>query len=91
MSRLLIAVLLAVTCGASAQAHERRGPAPIVLYEPDPIQGVGCYWARHRQICARYCYWQPDGRRYCVSRERQARREHIPAMPALPYAPRPMK
>lgn len=103
MSRLLLAAIFIVSLGASAQAHGPRGPekqrlqpkaggpAPIVLYEPDPIQGVGCYWARQRQICARYCYWQPDGRRYCVSRERQARREHVPYMPAVPFSDRPMK
>lgn len=77
------------------RAHDRgRVVAVAPAYAPDPIQGVGCYWARQRMLCSRHCYWQPDGRRYCVERERQARREHVPVYYALPSYDRhgrPMK
>ncbi len=102
MLRLLLAAAFAVICGSTAHAHDRRSPenrplqlrgglpAPIAAYELDPIQGVGCYWARQRVLCARYCYWQPDGRRYCVTHERQARREYVPTAP-MPFVEWPLK
>ncbi len=35
-------------------------------------QAHGCYYHRGRRYCARYCYWEIDGRRYCQRRLRQA-------------------
>lgn len=54
------------TC-AYAQAP-RRHP-PVQTFQQG---GVGCYWYRGRYFCARYCYLEVDGKRYCVERERQA-------------------
>ncbi len=102
---LLVAVVLLLSLGAVVEAHDRsrdrwharpqhdrqRPGIPIVVLEHEPIQGVGCYWARQTQFCSRYCYWQPDGRRYCVERERQSRREHVPTVPVIPYAIWPLK
>lgn len=91
MLKLVLALLAGVTLTSAAHAHDRRAPRGPVVYAPDPIQGVGCYWARQRYICARYCFWQPDGRRYCVDRERHARREVVAPAP-LPYViEKPMK
>lgn len=35
-------------------------------------EGRGCYWMRQRLYCARYCYVEVDGRRYCRERARWA-------------------
>lgn len=32
----------------------------------------GCYYHRGRRYCARYCYWEVNGKRYCQERRRQA-------------------
>ncbi|MFM9938950.1 MAG: hypothetical protein ACKVP7_05580 [Hyphomicrobiaceae bacterium] len=101
LKTLLAAIAVLLSLGLAAEAHERaqarhpyrfqHAPRSIVVVPQDPIQGVGCYWARQTQFCARYCYWQPDGRRYCVERERQARREHVPVVPVYPYVDWPLK
>lgn len=52
-----------------ANAQARRGERPVNAEE---TEGVGCYWMRGRLHCARYCYIEVDGRRYCRERKRLA-------------------
>jgi hypothetical protein len=92
-ARLLPALLLPALL-LPAAAHEQRPwrTNPVVLAAPvDPVHGVGCYWHRHTVFCSRYCFWQPDGRRYCVRREHDARREHVPVLDVPPGGLWPMK
>lgn len=53
-----------------AQAQTPRRKPPVQTFQQG---GVGCYWYRGRYFCARYCYLEVDGKRYCVDREREAR------------------
>ena len=67
--------LLALTA-LPAVAGDYRTPAPrggvAVVYSYLGPEGVGCYWYRQHQYCARYCYIEVDGNRYCREDERDA-------------------
>ncbi|MFA5949767.1 MAG: hypothetical protein WC807_05740 [Hyphomicrobium sp.] len=67
---LLAAAVSALPAPAYAQAP-RRHSMPAYGDGAGP-QGVGCYWMRERLYCARYCYVEVDGRRYCRERSRLA-------------------
>jgi len=60
--------LLLVSAVEAAAQPPRRAP-PVQTFQQG---GVGCYWYRKRYHCARYCYLEVDGKRYCVQREREA-------------------
>lgn len=70
--RLVVALVVALLfVGAfEAQAQAPRRKLPVQTFQEG---GVGCYWYRGRHLCARYCYLEVDGKRYCVDREREAR------------------
>jgi hypothetical protein len=58
-------------------AGEYRSSAPrgggfAVVYSYLGPEGVGCYWYRQHQYCARYCYVEVDGYRYCREEQRDA-------------------
>lgn len=70
--RLVIALAGALLFlgAAAAEAQTPRRTPPVQTFQQG---GVGCYWYRGRYSCARYCYLEVDGKRYCVEREREAR------------------
>jgi len=68
VAALAAAALLFGTFEAGAQTPRRK--PPVQTFQQG---GVGCYWYRERYFCARYCYLEVDGKRYCVDREREAR------------------
>lgn len=73
----LAAISLAFAGLVPAEAGERRYRAQHSGYYAGP-DGRGCYWMRQRLYCARYCYIEADGRRYCRERSRYA-------FPQAPY------
>jgi hypothetical protein len=66
----IAAVIAAVSlsCGAVSEPLRTRHAAP----EFDAPVGVGCYFHRQRLYCARWCYLEIDGHRYCTERQRDA-------------------
>ena len=54
---------------APAMAHS---PSRSHYVELAPGEARGCYYHRGERYCARYCYWEINGRRYCQVRERDA-------------------
>ena len=56
------------------------GIGPVMAHPPSrqqyieiaPGEARGCYYHRDERFCARYCYWEVNGRRYCQVRERDA-------------------
>jgi hypothetical protein len=72
MQRLVIAWLLAILIAPECSAYSARRPSPLIGAIPLGTEGVGCYWERGRQFCARYCYVEVDGHRFCREREREA-------------------
>jgi hypothetical protein len=75
MLRASVAVLslfLAVATGVTT-AHAGRRAVEVVRVPAWPmVRGVGCYWERGVQYCARYCYIEFNGRQYCQERLRHA-------------------
>ncbi len=67
---LLSGWALAVGTSSWAEAQDRY-QVPYVTPHAGP-EGRGCYWMRQRLYCARYCYIEIDGRRYCQERARWA-------------------
>lgn len=48
-------------------------PLETFEYRHQPeTQAHGCYYHRGRRYCARYCYWEVNGNRYCRERLRGA-------------------
>lgn len=81
------AALLLTTIATGVAAEEiRRLPSRLAVL-PE-TEKVGCYWYRQREYCARYCYWEINGRRYCREREREA---YSQAPEAEVYRMAPMK
>ena len=73
--------------GAASAGSNRETPRRAT---PDWYYGdqKGCYWARGRQYCSRYCYWEANGRRYCHDREALAFPTGDPyVQPHLPEPP----
>lgn len=93
MRRISIAaaVLLASMCRlageAMAEHANRHHPAKTVVlgYYGDQR---GCYWAEGRRYCARYCYWDVDGVRYCQEHRRLAYPQGDPWYVSYPAEPR---
>jgi len=52
-------------------AGDGYGPPSYGWLAQEP-EGRGCYWVRQRQYCARYCYIEVDGRRFCTEHARDA-------------------
>ena len=71
MTRTAWASCLFLMTSIVAHAGEARQPAYIGPVGPEP-EGRGCYWYRQRQFCARYCYVEVDGYRYCTEHRRDA-------------------
>lgn len=70
MLRMLLTgfvVLASIAPAIAGSRHRAERYDPVV--SPG---GVGCYWHRQRHYCARYCYIEVDGYRYCTERAREA-------------------
>jgi hypothetical protein len=71
-AKSVLAVAAAATAllipATTSQAHAQQVPG----WGYQAPEGRGCYWHRQQYFCARYCYFEVDGRRYCVERERDA-------------------
>jgi hypothetical protein len=61
------AIATATAFAGAANAGSARRVADTYVAE-----GRGCYWHRGAMTCARYCYLEVDGRRYCQRRSREA-------------------
>lgn len=85
-------ILIALLPLSQAHAYSRRGPAvpAVTAAVPDGPEGIGCYWERERLYCARYCYVEVDGHRFCRSRPREAHSQ-APAEELPPLLLTPMK
>ena len=70
--RLAILMVLAAVSAVSASASEEGRRVPVVVGVVAEPEAVGCYWKLGRRYCARYCYWEVNGHRYCHSRAREA-------------------
>jgi hypothetical protein len=54
-----------------ASAGDTSAPSAAWVGE-QALDARGCYWYRQQRFCARYCYIEVDGRRFCVEDEREA-------------------
>ena len=93
MRRLIVLAAAAALMASEAQAYSRRlVPAdPVVAAVPNAPEGIGCYFERGRTYCARYCYIEADGHRFCRERPHEARPqapvEEIDELPPLALTP----
>lgn len=92
MSRTIrfVVLLLAISVSNEANAGRRGQSGEIVAVIPDGPEGIGCYWDRERIHCARYCYIEVDGHRFCRERPRDAHSQ-APPQDLAPMILTPMK
>lgn len=68
-------VLASTTVVAAEDTYSFKDLPPETTYDYDyapETQAHGCYYYRGRRYCARYCYWEVNGKRYCRDRLRRA-------------------
>ena len=65
-------VLMALALVSAPETGDSRRPTLENAVVPISSNGRGCYWFRAHHFCTRYCYYEVDGRRFCVERERDA-------------------
>ena len=91
MRHIILAALLVTLSASASPAHSRRAaPLPTVAAVPDAPEGIGCYFERGRTYCARYCYVEADGNRFCRERAREAYPQAPYELIEVPILP-PMK
>jgi hypothetical protein len=84
MAGLALLSAAAIISAASAADYRKKPKAAGVGFYGDQR---GCYWAEGRRYCARYCYWEVDGQRYCRERPQRAHPQGNPYF--VPYPPEP--
>ena len=75
MRRLILLAAAAALMAGESQAYSRRAAVgvPVIAAVPNAPEGIGCYFERGRTYCARYCYLEADGHRFCRERIHEAR------------------
>jgi hypothetical protein len=70
--RLAVLTLVAMALAAPAEASDEGRRVPVIVDVVPEVEAIGCYWKQGRQYCARYCYYEVNGIRYCHTRAREA-------------------
>ena len=70
-SVLIMLLVSSLPLSAEEDYFSLKDEQPAAYIAPE-TQAHGCYYHRGRRYCARYCYWEVNGRRYCQKRLRQA-------------------
>lgn len=83
--KLALQIFLAMASIAPVAASEEGRRVPVVVGAVPEVEAVGCYWKLGRQYCARYCYYEVNGRRYCHRRLDEAYPQG--PLPEIEYLP----
>jgi len=89
MRSALLKLFLIAGCFMPMSAYGGPYRATPAMHPPGPAEPEGCYWFEGKHYCARYCYWEVDGRRFCrEEKELAVPQGPMPEVVAIPESPK---